>query len=108
MMSKINIRDVKISWLNVRCLTLISKYAKVAHELDGTIFNLQDPTILMQVMKHARASDDVELSRLYLNLRMELKNNLSEASVVEKIAADTAPVALSRRPADKAARFLRF
>ena len=108
MLNKINIRDVKISWLNVRCLTLISKYAKVAYEKEGLVINLQDPDVLQQVMTHARSCSDIELGRLYLNFRIELKNNLSEEAVAAKIAASSMPASLSSRPRNNAARFLRF
>lgn len=108
MVTRINIRDVKVNWLNVRCLTLISKYVQEANKNDGVVINLRDPDVLQQVMEHAKQTNSEQLRNLYMNLRMELRFNLSEQSVAEQIAAESTPVSLSSRPADRAARFLRF
>lgn len=108
MVTRINIRDVKVNWLNVRCLTLISKYVQEANKNDGVVINLRDPDVLQQVMEHAKHTNSEQLRNLYMNLRMELRFNLSEQSVADQIAAESTPVSLSSRPADRAARFLRF
>lgn len=108
MVKKINIRDVKVNWLNVRCLTLLSKYVQEANSSEDVVINLRDPDVLQQVMEHAKETHDEELRHLYMNLRMELRFNLSEESVALQIASEATPIALSARPVDRAARFLRF
>jgi len=107
MIKLISIRDVKVNWLNVRCLTLISKYVQLARHIEGVVINLRDNDVLQQVMDHAGSSDSAKLEKLYPNIRTELSANLSEVSVASRIAADSSPTSLSNRPVHRAARFLR-
>jgi hypothetical protein len=107
MVKKISIRDIKVNWLNVRCLTLISKYVQLAHKLDETVINLRDRDVLPQVMDHARSNDNAELHKIYSKIRLELRVILSDEAMASRIAADTAPDSLGNRPVHRAARFLR-
>lgn len=91
----------------MRCLILISNYVQLAHHLEGVVINLRDNDVLQKVMDHVRSSDNPESSKLYLNIRRELRANLSEMSMASRIAVDTSLTYLSNRPVHRAARFLR-
>lgn len=94
MSNKINIRSVKMEWLNSRCLVQISKYAKLAYDFDGTIINLQDEGVLGHIRDHANQIDDEGLSSVYTQIKVEVKNCLADPELSKEVLEEAIPAYL--------------
>ena len=91
MSHKINIRSVKLEWLDSRCLAKISKYSKLAHDHDGIVLNLRDEKILQKVRDHASRTDDDQLLHVYQDLKTEIKNRLLDPKLSPQVSKQTIP-----------------
>ena len=91
MTSKISIHDVRMEWLNSRCLVQISKYAKTLHDHNQTVMNLRDEDILQQVTDHARNTQNLLLKEIYIDLKKEIKFCLSDPLLSTEIAEQSVP-----------------
>ncbi len=45
MITRVKIRDIKVQWLNARCLNVIAKYARQAFEFDGVKIRMSSDTL---------------------------------------------------------------
>lgn len=81
--SKIKIRtaDIPVEWLNARCRNLISKYAVIAHRVDGTVLDLSSNKILSDLSRHTRSTDTPELKNIYSSIKHELRKIVSSPSL---------------------------
>ncbi|MBX2849797.1 MAG: hypothetical protein KTR16_15850 [Acidiferrobacterales bacterium] len=94
MSNKINIRSVKMEWLNSRCLTQVSKYAKLAHDYDGTVINLREEDVLGQIRDHANLVDDSSLRDVYKQVKIEVKNCLADPGLSKEVLEEAIPAYL--------------
>ena len=83
---KIRTRDIPASWLNAHCRNLISKYALAAYGHDQSMFDLRGDNILLKISEHAKKTNSDELSRLYSQLKKELKVVLACPSLKSEIS----------------------
>jgi len=44
MITRVKIRDIKVQWLNARCLNVIAKYARQAYRVDETRISMSSDT----------------------------------------------------------------
>ena len=72
---------------------IISKFARVLREHNGTVIKLRDKHIVRQVAKHAAMTRNPQLEALYMRLKVEIKNHLNQPSVrdrnTEKVVVKT-------------------
>ena len=70
MLNKIDIRNIKMDWLCSRCLMRISNYAKLAHDYDGTVIEIQSEEVLGQIRDHVVNLDNIELKLAYEKIKV--------------------------------------
>lgn len=70
---KIHLRDIQLSQLNNKSLTLVAKYARVLRVKEGITLKLQDKDILMRVSQTARSTENEELQSLYKELKAQVR-----------------------------------
>ena len=78
---KVKIKDVKVGDLNNVCIMLISKFARVLKEHNGTIIQLRDKNVMQQVVFYAEQASNPQLEVLYLRLKLEVKDYLNKPSI---------------------------
>ena len=88
-MVKVDIQKVKMDWLSVECLVLLSKYVEIAHEHDGTILPLQSANLLKLVVHHVRQTDSIELREIYDKLKGQIKVCLADPRLKETLGIDS-------------------
>ena len=76
---KISLRDIKLSQLNNKSLTLVSKYARLLKAKEGIHLKLQEPDILMKISNSARETDDEDLISLYQEIKQEVRIGVYES-----------------------------
>ena len=76
---KIRLRDIKLSQLNNKSLTLVSKYARLLKAKEGVHLKLQEPDILIKISDSARATDDDNLINLYKEIKKEVRVGVYES-----------------------------
>lgn len=81
--NKVRIRtsDIPTTWLNARCRNLISKYALLAYRSDGSVFDLRSESILSELSKHSKSTEEPELVTIYGQLKAELRLVVSAPSL---------------------------
>lgn len=94
MSNKIDIRSVKIEWLNSRCLAQVSKYAKLAHDYDETFINLRGQDVLGQIRDHANTANDADLSMAYRRIKHEVKSCLADPNLSQQVLEEAIPTYL--------------
>ena len=94
MSNKINIRSVKMEWLNSQCLVQVSKYAKLAHDYDETVINLRDEGVLGQIRDHVNSVDDNNLTETYKRIKTEVKNCLADPDLSKEVMEEAIPAYL--------------
>jgi len=85
MTTRVNIQDIKVQWLNAKCLNLIAKYARQACEYDMTKIRMSSDTCLVDVVEHATQTHNRELRTIYRELKEELSVLLSSDHLQPKL-----------------------
>lgn len=78
---RIRTSDIPTSWFNARCRNLISKYALLAFNSDGVIFDLRSESIMLQLSQHSKFTKSDELLTIYHELKVELQRIVSSPSL---------------------------
>ena len=91
MLNKIDIRNIKMDWLCSRCLMRISNYAKLAHDYDGTVIEIQSEGVLGQIRDHVVNLDNIELKLAYEKIKVEIKNRLGDPKLSDEISEEIIP-----------------
>jgi len=78
---RVKLKDVEVADLNNVCIMIISKFARVLREHNGTVIQLRDKHVVRQVARHAAITQNPELETLYMRLKVEIKNHLNKPSV---------------------------
>lgn len=78
---RIRTSDIPTSWFNARCRNLISKYALLAFNDDGTIFDMRCESIMVQLSQHSKFTSSRELLDIYHELKVELQRIVSSPSL---------------------------
>ena len=60
---------------------IISKFARVLREHNGSVIQLRDKYVVRQVARHAAMAENPQLEALYLRLKVEIKNHLNKPSI---------------------------
>ena len=60
---------------------IISKFARVLREHNGTVIELRDKHVVREVARNAAMARDPELEALYMRLKVEIKNHLNKPSM---------------------------
>lgn len=87
MVTRVKIGDIKVQWLNAKCLNIIARYARLAYEVDETKIRMSSDTCLVDVTAHATQSDHPELKRIFRELKVELKILLAADHLQPKLDA---------------------
>ena len=91
MSNKIDIRSVKMEWLNSQCLMQISKYTRARFDHDAQIMNLRDADILQQVIDHAHLTESEQLKDIYRQLKQNIKTCLADNSIAREVSCASIP-----------------
>lgn len=94
MSNKIDIRNVKMEWLNSRCLAQVTKYAKLAHDYDGIVIDVRDDGVLGQIRDHVGQTDDRGLMAVYSRIKREIKACLADPSLSKEVLEEAIPAYL--------------
>jgi len=78
---KIRLKDVEVADLNNVCIMIISKFARVLREHNGSVIELRDKHVVRQVARHAAMAENPQLEALYMRLKVEIKNHLNKPSI---------------------------
>jgi len=78
---RVKLKDVEVADLNNVCIMIISKFARVLREHNGTVIELRDKHVVRQVAKHAAMARHPQLETLYMRLKVEIKNHLNKPSI---------------------------
>ena len=81
---RVKLKDVEVVDLNSVCIMIISKFARVLREHNGTVIELRDKHVVREVAKHAAMARNPQLEALYMRLKVEIKNHLNKPSVRDK------------------------
>jgi len=87
MLKRVNIKDIKVQWLNARCLNIMAKYAKLAHETDETIIMVSSDSCLSDIVSHANNSNSQEIKWVYDELKGALRDLLSTSRLQTELKA---------------------
>ncbi len=87
MKRRVDIRSIKVQWLNARCLNIMAKYAQMAFYVDETRIKLSSDSCLVDVVEHAKHTSNHSLKAIYKELKQELKNVISSEDLQPKIDA---------------------
>lgn len=77
---RISLDDIQVGDLNNVCVMLISKFARVLREHNGEVLRLRDKHVVREVAKHATQTENPELVILFMKLKVEMKNHLSQTA----------------------------
>ena len=90
---RVKLKDVEVADLNNICIMIISKFARVLREHNGTVIELRDKHVVREVAKHAAMAKNPQLEALYMRLKVEIKNHLNQPSIqggsFDKVVAKT-------------------
>ena len=78
---RVKLKDIEVADLNNVCIMIISKFARVLREYNGSVIHFRDKYIVQQVARHAAMSENPQLDALYLRLKVEIKNHLNKPAV---------------------------
>lgn len=78
---RVKLKDVEVADLNNVCIMIISKFARVLREHNGTVIELRDKHVVREVARHAAMARDPQLEALYMRLKVEIKNHLNKPSI---------------------------
>ena len=78
---RVKLKDVEVADLNNVCIMIISKFARVLREHNGTVIELRDKHVVREVAKHAAMARNPQLEALYMRLKVEIKNHLNKPSI---------------------------
>lgn len=87
MITRVKIRDIKVQWLNAKCLNLIAKYARYAYEYDKTKIRMSSDTCLTDVVDHAQETFDSNLKEIFREIKGELRTLLAADHLQPKLDA---------------------
>lgn len=87
MVTKVNIKDIKVQWLNARCLNSMAKYAKLAYDIDETIIMVSSDSCLKDIVDHASASTNEQTKWVYNELKAALRDLLTLSHIQPKLDA---------------------
>ena len=87
MVTRVKIGDIKVQWLNAKCLNIIAKYARLAYEVDETKIRMSSDSCLVDVTKHVSRSQNAELRAIFRELKAELKVVLAADHLQPKLDA---------------------
>lgn len=78
---RVKLKDVEVADLNNVCIMIISKFARVLREHNGTVIELRDKHVVREVARHAAMAKNPQLEALYLRLKVEIKNHLNQPAI---------------------------
>jgi len=78
---RIKLNDVEVADLNNVCIMIISKFARVLREHNGSVIELRDKYVVRQIARHAAMAENPQLEALYMRLKVEIKNHLNKPSI---------------------------
>ncbi len=78
---KIRLQDVEVADLNNVCIMIISKFARILREHNGTVIELRHKHVVREVSRHASMAKNPQLETLYLRLKVEIKNHLNRPEI---------------------------
>ena len=78
---KVKLKDVEVADLNKVCIMIISKFARVLREHNGTVIELRDKNVVREVARNAAMAQNPQLEALYMRLKVEIKNHLNKPTI---------------------------
>lgn len=78
---RVKLKDVEVADLNNVCIMIISKFARVLREHNGTVIELRDKNVVREVARHSAMAKSPQLEALYMRLKIEIKNHLNKPSI---------------------------